>query len=222
VLNAVGIADGFSASNFATGLSSSGGSFGFGPFGLAVANNGSGGTNVLVNDDNNGRRYVFNDSNGQTPGSTLATVTSGSGTAGYASLNGVAYGSNNGQFGSFNGSTGAFTAFSIPRLPSSYLGMAGNPVTGELIATSTGGLIAINPTTNTFRVINSGVLGDGVSISPDGKTAYVEVSGNILGYSVSTGALVFTAPLPAGFYSTDGTGVIDSTNALNGDIVVRR
>lgn len=220
VLNAVGIADGFSASNFATGLPTTGSSFGFGPFGLAVANNGSGGYNVLVSDYANGTRYVFNDSDGQVPGSALTTLASGSSTAGYASLNGVAYGSNGGQFGSFNSSTGSFTAFSIAGLPGAYLGMAGDPVTGELIATSGSGLIAINPTTNSFRVINGSVFGDGVSISPDGKTAYVEVGGNILGYSVSTGALVFTAPLPAGAYSPDGTGVIDSTNALNGDIVV--
>src|SRR5215469_4614945 len=96
VLNAAGIADGFSATNFATGLSTSGSSFGFGPFGMAVASNGAGGYNVLVNDANNGTRYVFNDADGQTPGSALTTTASGSSTAGYATLGGVAYGSNSG------------------------------------------------------------------------------------------------------------------------------
>ena len=219
VLNATGIADGFTASNFATGLTSNSGSFGFGPFGLAVTSNGSGGTNVLVNDAANSTLYTFNNSDGQTPASALYINFSNSSTAGYATLNGVAYGSNNGQFGSFS-STGVFTPFSIAGLPGPYLGMAGNNTTGEIIATSSSGLIAINPTAQTFRVINAGVIGDGVSISPDGKTAYVENNGNIYGYDLSTGALKYTAPKPAGSYSPDGTGVIQSSNGLNGDIIV--
>ena len=184
VLNATGIADGFTASNFATGLP--GVASGFGPFGLAVMNNGSGGTSVLVSDIYNGTRYTFNNSDGQTPASELNINSSNSNVSGYATLDGTAYGADNGKFGSFS-STGVFTAFSIENLPAWGLGMAGDNKTGEIIATSTSGLIAINPTTNTFRII-ANVSGDGVSISPDGKTAYV-MSGGIYGYDTITGAL---------------------------------
>jgi hypothetical protein len=216
VLNAAGVADGFSVTNFATGLPSSGPSFGFGPFGLAVTNNGSGGSNVIVSDYANSTGYVFNNSDGQTPGTALSTFFSNSGTQGYATLNGVAYGTQSGHFGSFS-STGTFTPLSIAGLPGPYLGMAGDNQTGEIIATSGAGLIAINPTTNSYRVINSGGNGDGVSVSPDGKTAYVEQGGHIVGYDVQTGAVVFNVVVPNG---PDGTGVIASGNSLNGDIIV--
>jgi hypothetical protein len=136
----------------------------------------------------------------------------------------VAYGSNGFVYGSFS-STGVFTAFSIAGLPSPGLGMAGDSVTGELITVSSAGLIAINPTTNTFRVINAALTSaldfDGVSISPDGQTVYIAQFGqNVTGYNVHTGAQVFTGPKPVGSYFPDGTGVISSSNALNGDIVV--
>jgi hypothetical protein len=103
--------------------------------------------------------------------------------------------------------------------------MAADTVTGELITVSSAGLIAINPTTNAFRIINpavnSGSIYDGVSISPDGLTAYVAQFGqNVTGYNVATGALVFTGPKPSGSYFPDGTAVITSSNALNGDIIV--
>ncbi|MGB7465210.1 MAG: PEP-CTERM sorting domain-containing protein, partial [Candidatus Acidiferrum sp.] len=39
------------------------------------------------------------------------------------------------------------------------------------------------------------------------------------GYDIATGTLVFTSA-PAHFPSPDGTGVISSTNNLNGDIIV--
>jgi hypothetical protein len=216
VLNAAGLSDGFSVTNFATGLPPVGAPFNFGPFGLAVANNGSGGTNVLVSDDNNGTLYVFHDTDGQTPASAIATHSSSSGVGGYGSLGGVAYGSQGAGYGSFNPNTGAFTPFSIPGLPGQFLGVAGDSVTGEIIAASNGGLIAINPITNTFRTINGGLFPDGVSISPDGQTVYVE-NGNIQGYNVHTGALGLNIGVPGG---PDGTGVISSTNALNGDIIV--
>lgn len=217
VLNATGIADGFSVQDAVTGLISSGSSYGWGPFGLAVASNGSGGYNMLVSDYPNSTLYVFSDSNSLTPASALHTVSSSSSTQGYASLNRVAYGSQGGQFGSFNAITGAFTPFSIAGLPSPYLGMAGDAATGEIISTSGSGLIAINPTSNTWRTVNSGAFGDGVSISPDGKTAYLESGGQILGYNVASGSLVSTSPYNAG---SDGTGVVSSSNSLNGDIVV--
>jgi hypothetical protein len=226
LLTAVGTADGFSVTNFATGLPDEGPGGG-GPFGLAVAGNGSGGHNVFVNDVANSTFYVFNDSDGQTTASALKHNSFGAGVGGFASLNGVAYGSDGTTFGKFS-SAGTFTAFSISGLPHPDLGMAGDAATGELIATaldSSGNteLIAINPTTNTFRIINdsASVAGaDGVSLSPDGKTAYLAVGGTVVGFNVTTGAVGFTGPTPGGAYAPDGTGVIDSTNSLNGDIIV--
>src|SRR2546430_13983846 len=43
ILNAAGIADGFSVTTFASGLPSTGGAFGTGPFGTTVVGHGSGG-----------------------------------------------------------------------------------------------------------------------------------------------------------------------------------
>jgi hypothetical protein len=99
--------------------------------------------------------------------------------------------------------------------------MWGNPVTGHIEASSGAGLIDINPLANgglgSFRLINAGGNGDGVSVSPDGKIAYSE-QGSINGYDIATGALVFSSGFL--FPSPDGTGVISSTNNLNGDIIV--
>lgn len=217
VLNATGIADGFGVSNFVTGLANTGAPFGQGPFGATVVSNGSGGFNVLVGNFADATLRIYDDSNGQ----LLTTVNNFQPYAeGFATLNGVAYGGNGSQYGSFDPNTGAFTPLAIAGLPAPSLGMAADNATGELIAFSNNGLIAINPTTNSFRTINSGIFGDGVSVSPDGQTVYAEVGGNILGYDVHTGAQTFTAPLPGGSYSPDGTGVISSNNALNGDIIV--
>lgn len=219
VLTADGVSLGFTLTDFATGLPSTcNGCYGYGPFGMAVVDNGSGGTNVLVSDYASSTLYVFNNADGQTPGSAITTQASSSGVQAYASLNGVAYGSNGSTYGSFS-STGVFTPFSISGLPSPYLGLAGDAATGELIAMSNSGLIAINPTAGTFRTIVN-TFGDGVSVSPDGSIAYLETAGTVKGYDVQTGALVFSATPPSGGWSPDGTGVISSTNALNGSIVV--
>jgi hypothetical protein len=222
VLNATGIADGFSATTFASGFTSLGGQpFGLGPFGVTTVANGTGGTNVLVQNVGNNTLYVFNDSDGQTPGTALGTQSPVFSGSAFANLNGVAYGAE-GFFGSFS-STGVFTPFNISGLPFAGLGMAADTATGELIASaaSGGGLIAINPTLNTFRVINSANV-DGIAISPDGQIVYGAINGNVLGYNVHTGALVFTGPIPGGgaTYGPDGTAVITSSNSLNGDIIV--
>jgi hypothetical protein len=105
------------------------------------------------------------------------------------------------------------------------LGMWRNPVDGHIIATSSAGLIDIDPLAGgragSFRVIPFPAgNGDGVSVSPDGKTAYVEQGGQINGYDIATGALVFQSGPLAGAFGADGSGVISSHNSLNGDIIV--
>jgi hypothetical protein len=221
VLNATGIADGFSVTTFASGLPSTGGAFATGPFGTTVVANGTGGYNVLVEDYANATLYVFNDSDGQTPGTALMTRPFQSLANGFATLNGVAYGGNGSSYGSFT-STGVFTALNIPGLPTPQWGLAADNVTGELIAsTFGGGLIAINPTANTFRTINGSLANiDGVSVSQDGQIAYIEVNGSVRAYNVHTGALIQTLAAPGGLYAPDGTGVIASNNFLNGQVII--
>ena len=184
---------------------------------MAVASTG----NIIVHNDN-GTNYVFNDTDGQTIGSALSSVASGSYVTAYATAGGQAYGSNGfpGQFVQFN-PDGSVNHILTGVTATSDLGMWGNPVDGHIIASSSAGLIDINPLANgglgSFRVINASGNGDGVSVSPDGKTAYSE-QGSINGYDIATGALVFNSGFL--FPSPDGTGVITSTNGLNGDIIV--
>jgi len=216
-LTAAGVADGFTLTTFATlnpGLVNTGN---FGPFGVAVSANG----NIIVSNEPNATRYAFADVDGQTTATALNHVPSSSGTLAYATAGGQAYGGDgSGHFVQFN-NDGTVNHVLTGVTASTDLGMWGNPTNGHIIANSSAGLIDIDPLANggtgSFRVIPSPAgNGDGVSVSPDGTTAYVE-QGNINGYNIATGALVFTA---SGFSSPDGTGTITSTNALNGMILV--
>ena len=211
-LTAAGISDGFVLSTFATMNPGNTGCCG-GPFGIAMS-----GSTVLVSDGGTGLRYQFTDTDGQTPGSALASTASGSGVVAYASAGGLAYGSTSqgAAFVQFN-ADGTVNHTLTGVSAGSNLGMWGAP-NGHIIATSTQGLIDINPTAaggiGSFRVINS-TAGDGVSVSPDGTTAYLEQGGNIAAYTIATGA-------PGTVYGTsgssDGSGVI-SGGLFNGDII---
>jgi hypothetical protein len=66
-------------------------------------------------------------------------------------------------------------------------------------------------------VINGSAFGDGVTVSPNGTIAYLESGGNILSYSIATGALLTT--YSGNGHSPDGTGVI-SGGPFSGDIIV--
>ncbi len=212
-LTAQGTSNGFTLTTFADFSNITGGGCCSGPFGIAVTGNG----NVLVSVSST--RYVFNNTDGQTTGSAIGTASSNSSTAAYARAGGLAYGAHNSQFVQFKDDGSVDHVLSgVSTNP--YLGMWGAP-NGHIIATSFAGLIDIDPLaaggTGSFRVIN-GVFGDGVTVSPDGLTAYVEVSGGIQGYNIATGA-------PAGAFisvpgsSADGTGVIIG-GALNGDLII--
>jgi PEP-CTERM motif len=216
-LTSQGIADGFTLSTFATTNPGNIGCCG-GPFGVAMTSNG----NVLVN-TGSGAAYIFADADGQTTGSALFTRVSTSGTSAAAIAGGQTYGSQSGHYVEFNPNgtvnhvlTGV-TAFTD-------LGMWGNPVNGHIIAQSGSGLIDIDPLANggqgSFRVINGGVFGDGVTVSADGKTAYVEVGGEIVGYNIATGAAIFVSGGFAALSGPDGSGIISSLNNLDGDIIV--
>ncbi|MBV8034468.1 PEP-CTERM sorting domain-containing protein [Roseateles sp.] len=212
-LTAAGTSNGFSLSTFANFSSITGGGCCGGPFGIAV----SGGGNVLVSVS--GTRYVFNNADGQVPGSALGTTGSSSSTSAYARAGGLAYGADGGHFVQFK-DNGTVDHVLTGVSPGPYLGMWGAP-NGHIIATSGAGLIDIDPLAaggaGSFRVIN-GAFGDGVTVSPDGLTAYLEQSGGIQGYSIATGAPVGPFISVPGS-SADGTGMIIG-GALNGDLII--
>ncbi len=215
-LTSAGVTAGFTLSTFATTLPGNTGCCS-GPFGIAVT---SAGTIFVSN--GGASAYVFSDVDGQTTGSALFTVGSNSGTSAFATAGGQAYGAQNGHFVEFTPQgTVDHTLTGVSASP--YLGMWGNPVNGHIIATSYSGLIDIDPLANggagSFRIIN-GQFGDGVSVSPDGSIAYIEQSDEIFGYNIATGAQVFSSGAFAGLSGADGSGVITSTNSLNGDIIV--
>jgi hypothetical protein len=217
-VTAAGAADGFTLTTFATlNLGATGCC---GPFGVAVASNGT----IIVSNFPNSTRYVFNDVDGQTVGTALFSTASNSGATAYATAGGNAYGSDfgGGSFVQFknDGTVDHTLTFPTQTPLTSGLGMWGNPVNGHIISNSSAGLVDINPLDNgglgSYRIIN-GQASDGLSVSPDGKTAYLEQF-SINGYDIASGTQVFTSgPL---FNSPDGTGVITSTNFLNGDIIV--
>ena len=207
-----GIADGFVLSTFAT---TNPGGFGCcnGPFGLGVNSAG----NVVVN-TGAGTLYVFPDVDNNTPATALFTQSSNNYVSAFTSVNGTVYGGvYGGNYVSFNADGTVANANVFPQLAGdAYLGMWTNPVTGHILANSALGLIDINPTTGNYFVITNGT-GDGVSVSPDGKTVYSE-QGSINGYEdAPNGAQVFDSG--SQFPSPDGTGVI-SGGTFNGDIIV--
>jgi len=215
-----GIADGFTLSTFATMDPGNTGCCG-GPFGVAVS-----GSNVIVSNGLNNSISVFADVDGQTstnglpPTSALFNIPgAGTGTVAMATVGGVAYGSNptNGRFAQYN--TNGTRNHDLTGVPQTvFLGMWGAP-NGHIIATSSGGLIDIDPLANaglgSSRVINSGLFPDGVSVSPDGTTAYVELGGNLLAVNIATGVLG-TLYLTSG--AADGSGVI-SGGVFDGFII---
>ncbi len=213
-LNATGTADGLVLAVFATINS---GDSGFGPFGLAANGNGD----ILVHNQPNETTYVFKDVNGQTVSSALSSTNSvSSGTSGYATAGGQAYGSVGGigtRFVQFNpdGTVSRTLAAGV----TAYLGMVGEP-NGHILATSRfQGLIDINTVTNSFTEVIRGLSGDGLSLSANGKTAYLVSNGSVLAIDLVTKTVVHTygnaGPSP------DSTGVINAPGSgLNGDIVV--
>jgi PEP-CTERM motif-containing protein len=212
-LTAAGTNLGFTASTFVSGLADI---ITEGPFGLALTGN----DRVLVSDFASGTRSVFADVDNQTLANAFFTVPSGSGAQGYASGVGAAYGGNGANFVRFN-DNGTEAAVLVPGVTPA-LGVAADPASGHLIATSSRGLIDIDPVANSFRVIRATLASDadGVSLSPDGSVAYVGFfsSGHVIGYRVADGSIAFDSGNIGHF--PDGTGVIVSSNSLNGKIIV--
>lgn len=216
-ITAQGTALGFSLSTFAT-LPSNGA---YGAWGSATLSNGK----IVVNGYNNSGQtvnYVFNDMDGQNPGTALSIRSWNDG--GYASalarvgttVYGTHYSDNTVRVVNLDGSEGAVVS-NVGRG-----GLDGNAARNSLLAATDLGLVEIdlsnpNPATN-FRYVGGfgGGSIDGVTVSPDGTKAFVEQFGGVYGYDIATGANFFTnfsVPAP------DGIGFIRS-GALAGQLII--
>jgi hypothetical protein len=213
-LTAAGIADGFTLSEFVSGLGPSSGCCG--PLGMAVNSDG----HVIVNDFSTGLNYVFKDVDGQTASAALSSTPNPGFPPAYAYSNGSVWGSTGftpagghpaDSLVKFNNDGTVNTVYS--NIPVTN-GLWTNPVNGHLLGTNGSEIIDIDVSgaTPTFRVVvDTG--SDGLTVSPDGKTVY---NTGVTGFDIATGAIVygsFSVP------EADGMGVI-SGGKLNGDIVV--
>jgi hypothetical protein len=212
-LTAAGIADGFTLSTFVSGYNFGGN---YGPLAQGILPNG----NVVTGSVGDGKIYVFPDVDGQTLGSAVSATPYACLTANcnYAmtTAGGQAYGAQALGSAPYEHFTNSGSHSAIPGLTAtSFLGMWGDPVNGHIIAASNQGLIDINPVAGSFRVINAGVFPDGVSVSPDGKTAYVELGGGIQAVDITTGTLGTFYPTSG---AADGSGVI-SGGVFDGFII---
>jgi hypothetical protein len=214
ILNQNGINEGFTLTTFLSGYNAQ-----YGPLAQGVLPDGQIITGSLLGT----KIYVFNDFDGQTLANAVSatsyTCTTGNCNFAMATAGGQVYGAQaaGGIYLHF-ASDGSSTP--IPNLQAAGLrsnfGMWGDPINGHLISSSSQGLVDIDPVAGTFRVINAGVSADGVTVSPDGSVAFVEVAGGIQEYSIATGALLRSFVTG---HSPDGTGVI-SGGSLNGDVIV--
>jgi PEP-CTERM motif len=212
-LNATGIVDGFSLSTFYTDPGAN--------YGLIGAVNSPGGF-AIGSGYARDQLYKFNDVDGQSFGSALATVSAGGRPTGIASISGNTYVGLLGEhYYQVDPTTLALSPITGAGI-NAYYGLWGDSVSGHLLAGTSQGLLDINPLNGSFFVVGQpGGNIDGITVSPDGSIAYVETNSNALyGYSITTpnpSTPVFSRTgLPGG---PDGTGVI-SGGLFNGDIIV--
>ncbi len=214
-LTAAGTSNGFLLTKFATIDSTANSNTGV--YGVAVTSTGT----VLVSNFSNDTRYVFNDVDGQTPGTALATITPSSSFSGaYANAGGQAYGQVSSQFVQFN-PNGTVNRILTGISQSPFFGMWGNPKNGHILSTTgQGQIIDINPAGagSAMVVATTGTGYDGVTVSPDGTIVYVELNQHIVGFNIATGTQVFDSGVLFGF--PDGTGIITSSGPLNGKLIV--
>lgn len=215
-LTAAGVDAGFTLSTFVSGYNFGSG---YGPLAQGIASDGK----VITGSSGDRKIYVFNDTDGQTLGSAVANKPYACQTSNcnwvMANAGGKIYGAQllGGTFSIFasDGTFSEMTSLSALGLRG-YAGMWGNPVNGHIIASSNVGLVDIDPINGSYRTIAANLFPDGVTLSSDGETAYVENRGNIQSYSVATGTLLHTFITG---HSPDGTGVI-SGGSLDGMVVV--
>jgi hypothetical protein len=220
IVTPAGAGLGFSVSTFASGFGVGG--FGIGPLGLAVESNG----NVLADLSNLRQNYVFSDIDGQTLASSISHTAFSAFPPAFATQNtngvlGATYGSQNGNLVKFNLDGTVNTVYPTSSGTTNGLvitnGMWANVTNGHILATGNGKIydIDVSGATPTFRVVTN-ASPDGITVSPDGTTVY-GAQGNVVGWNIASGVQVLNLPIGN---SPDGMGVIESSNALNGDIIV--
>ena len=188
----------------------------YGPIAQGIAPNGK----VITGSAGDGNIYVFNDVDNQHLSDAISATpyTCQTSNCNYAmaTAGGEVYGAQafGGVYEHFD-ATGAHTPIAGLSL-TSYLGLWGNPVNGHLISASNAGLVDIDPLAGTYRVINAGLFPDGVSVTSDGLTAYVENGGTVQSYNIATGSLIHTFITG---HSPDGTALIIG-GVYDGDVVV--
>lgn len=208
-----GIGLGFVLTTFVDGYNFGGN---YGPISQGIDSNG----HVITGSVGDQKVYVFNDVDNQHLSDAILspsyTCQTGNCNFAMATVGGEVYGAQafGGAYEHF-GSNGTFTPIAGLTITSN-LGLWGDPVSKHLISASSAGLVDIDPLAGTFRTINANLFPDGVSVSPDGQTIYVENAGTVQSYNFSNGSLIHTYSTG---HSPDGTGVI-SGGTLNGKVIV--
>jgi hypothetical protein len=211
-LNGTGIADGFTLSTYFTDPNGSGSYYDLSNAPLADGT-------LLGVDYAEGQLLKLNDTNGQSLGTVLGSV-SFSGAINAATVNGVTYAasSNLGLYAVSNSLT--LTPVAVQGGVRPGLGLWANPVTGHLICNCNTGIVDIDPVTGKVTFIASNGGADGVTVSPDGQTVYVEANGQILGYNISNLSNIQTVYNSGNIgHSPDGTAVI-AGGTFAGDVIV--
>lgn len=218
-LTQAGIDAGFNLTTFVSGYNFAN----YGPLSQGILSNG----NVVTASAGDLKVYVFSDVDNQTLGNAISSTpyvpingnqNYAMTTAGNRVFGAQLFGGVYEEFfanGTHTQLPGLATANNGPAL-TSFLGMWGHPTNGHIVSASNLGLVEIDPVAGTFRIINNTVFPDGVSVSPDGTTIFVEQFGAIQSYNFTTGALIHNFNTGHG---PDGTGVITG-GLFNGDVVV--
>ncbi|MDB5424998.1 MAG: proteinsorting protein [Phenylobacterium sp.] len=215
-LTAAGTGAGFTLTTFVSGYDFGGN---YGPIAQGISSTG----HVITGSVGDQKIYVFNDVDNQVLGNAVAShsyvcQTSNCNYA-MATAGGKVYGAQafGGTYEVFadDGTSTVITSLRDAGLRGN-LGMWGDPNTGHIFAASNFGLVNIDPVAGAFTVVNANLFPDGVSVSPDSSTLFVENGGTIQSYNASTGAFIHTF---ATGHNPDGTGVILG-GVHNGKVVV--
>jgi DNA-binding beta-propeller fold protein YncE len=196
VLTPAGVNAGLQLSTFATGFPSVND---VGPLGIAFPSGGG----VLVTDAPGNVRLFPSDSNGQSangPGVRLLNPAySVSNATGLTQVGSTIYMTQqaNGAVVKVN-SDGSFLQ-TVVTGPSHATGIFVNPANNHLLVSTANQnttIYDVNPVAGSVRALFP-VGGDGMAITPDGKTLYVANNANVVGYDMATGQVVFNSdPIP--------------------------
>lgn len=197
-LTSAGVAEGLTLSTFATGFPSTDVGFGeiAGPFGIAFP--GSGG--VLVGDIAGNVRLFPTDTDGQSAPAVPPAQNFGYANApGLAKADGKIYvaQSSNQAILQLN-DNGTFNHSVVVGLPGVPVGLVTDPANGNLFVSSLSGqVMEVDPIAGTPRqVLNlGGAIPDGLAITADGSTLFVDEDGTdqVLGFNTATWGLVFAS-----------------------------